>query len=147
MKHPRDIQRLTAAAAMTVLLALRPASANAEQHIVCPASASPLDGAEPILGPLEAPWGELHEAESVRRKDGAYVIRYDLTGGEAPRSEKWLICRYRDDSHRAVKLPVTTTACTVTTRLDGAVDSLTKRPYYRVLDIRCRSAGAAGRAR
>ncbi len=138
MKHPGDMKRLTAAATITVLLALRPASAKAEQHIVCPASASQLDGAEPIFGPLDAPWGELHEAESIRRKDGAYVIRYDLTGGEAPRLEKWLMCRYRDDSHRAVKLPVTTKTCRVTTRQDGAVDPATKRPYYRVLDITCR---------
>ncbi len=138
MKHSSDINRFTAAAAIAVLLALRPSSANAEQHVACPASASLLDGAEPVLGPLDAPWGELHEAESIRRKDGAYVNRYDLTGGVAPRSEKWLICRYRDDSHRAIKLPVTTKACTVTTRQDGAVDPATKRPYYRVLDISCR---------
>jgi hypothetical protein len=138
MNHPSDIKRFTAAATAIVVLTVRPASATAEQHVVCPASASRLDSAEPVLGPLDAPWGELHEAESVRRKDGAYVIRYDLTGGEAPRSEKWLICHYRDDSHRAVKLPVATTTCRVTTRQDGAVDPATKRPYYRVLDITCR---------
>jgi hypothetical protein len=137
MKHSSNIKRFTSAAAAIVVLALRPASANAEQHIVCPASASQLTGAEPVFGPLDAPWGELHEAESSRRKDGAYVIRYDLTGGDAPQLEKWLICRYRDDSHRAVRLPVTTKTCRVTSRQDGAVDPATKRPYYRVLDITC----------
>jgi len=138
MNHSSDIKRSAAIVMAVALLASRPAMATAEQRIVCPASAARLDGAEPILGPLDAPWGELHEAESIKRKDGVYIVRYDLTGGAAPQSEKWLICRYRDGSHRAIKLVATTTECRVTARQDETVDPLTKRPYYRVLNIACR---------
>lgn len=119
-------------------LAVLPGTVKADQHVVCPSSATQLTSAEPTLGGLRTPSGELHEAESTRTKDGGYALRYDLTGGDAPELEKWLICRYRDQSNKAIKLPTTTKECIVTTKAAGGFNSATRRPYYQVLDILCR---------
>ena len=119
-------------------LAALPGTVNADRHVACPSSAAQLASAEPILGEPRTPWGELHEAESVRTKDGGYALRYDLTGGDAPQLEKCLICRYRDQSSKAIKLPTTTKECTVTTKPAGGFNAAARRPYYEVVDIFCR---------
>lgn len=137
--RPNDLKRtVVAALALTAFGALRPGIARADQHIVCPALTVQFDTAAPILGPVQGPepWGELH-GESVKKKDGTFVNRYDLTGGVAPQLEKWLICYYQDGSHQAIKLPTATKECGVHSKRDG-IDPATKKPRYRVLDITCK---------
>jgi hypothetical protein len=137
MMHPNDIKLAMAVAAVTVFGALRPGIARADQHIVCPVLAVQLEAAAPILGPINGPepWGELH-SEVVKKKGGALVNKYNLTGGVAPQLEKWMICYYRDGSHKAVKLPTKTKECGVTNKREGA-DPVTKETIYRVFDISC----------
>lgn len=98
-----------------VLAALSCAPVSADQRIACPPSTAPLESAAPVLGPPQDPPGELREVETVRRKDGTYVAHYDLSGGVAGQLEKRLICRYRDQSTKAVKLPMATKECRITT--------------------------------
>jgi hypothetical protein len=139
--HPNDLKRaVVAAMALTALGALRMGIAKAEQRIVCPVAAVQLDTAAPILGPVDGPepWGELH-GESLKKKDGTFVNRYDLVGGVggvAPQLEKWLICYYRDGSHQPIRLPTATKECCVRSKRDG-INPATKKPRYGVLDITC----------
>jgi hypothetical protein len=79
----------------------------------------------------------LKESESVKNKDGSYVIRYDLTGGVAPQLEKSLICYYRDDSYKAIPLPTSTRECRIRTKEDGLAEPGSNRHFYRVLDVTC----------
>lgn len=137
--HPNDVKRIVAAAlAVAACAALLPGIAKADRHIVCPVLAVQLDTAAPILGPVNGPvpWGELH-GESVKKKDGTFLNRYDLTGGIAPQLEKWLICYYQDGSYQPVKLPTATKECRITSTRNGT-DPATKMPFYRVSDITCK---------
>lgn len=135
MTHSIDNIRLVATALGATCFCSFPSAAKADQRIVCPSSAARLTGAAPILGRLQEPWGELREAESTKNKDGSYVIRYDLTGGDTSQLEKWLICYYRDDSYKAIPLPTLTRECRIKTREDGPANPATNR---RVLDVNCR---------
>lgn len=134
--RPNDIKFAFAILSTTAFGAL-PGLAVADQHIMCPVSTVQLEAAAPILGPVNGPepWGELH-GESVKKKDGTFVNRYDLTGGVAPQLEKWLICHYQDGGHRAIKLPNQTKECSVRTKQNGT-DPATRQSRYRVLDIAC----------
>lgn len=123
----------------TVILSAQANAAQSGQRIVCPVSTAKLSAAAPVLGPPREPWGELHGSEATKTSGGGYITRYALgDGGVADEIEKWLVCYYRDQSYKVVKLPVTTKACTITTRPDGSVNPETKRPYFRILDITCR---------
>lgn len=136
--HPNDLKRLAVAALSAVaLVALQPGIAKAEQHVACPVLAVQLDTAAPILGPVNGPypWAELH-SETKTEKDGTFIREYDLTGGVATQSEKWMICYYVDATHQAVKLPTATKKCSIAFQPDGTVPS-TRKPKYRV-DIICR---------
>jgi hypothetical protein len=139
MMNANGLKRIVAGAlALTSCGAAHPALAKADQNIVCPVQKVQLDTVAPILGPVQGPepWGELH-GESVKKKDGTFVNRYDLTGGVAPQLEKWLICYYQDGSYKPVKLSKATKECGVHSKRDG-VDPATKKPLYRVVDIICR---------
>ena len=138
MIHPIATIRLAATALGAACFWLTPSVVKADQRIVCPSSAKPLTSAAPILGPLQQPWGELQEAESTKSKDGSYVIRYDLTGGDAPQLEKWLICRYQDASYKAIQLSAATRECRIRTKEDGPANPTINRHHYRVLDVSCR---------
>jgi len=122
--------------ALAAFLVTLPASA-AGQQVRCPPSATALQGAAPILGPVtgSVPWGELHST-TVKEKDGAFINKYDLTGGDAPQLEKWMICYYRDGTHKAVKLPIGTRYCRVTARR-ATGDPATREPIYGVSKITC----------
>lgn len=135
--HPNDLKRLAIATlAATALIALRPGVARADQRIACPVLATQLDTAEPIIGPVNgpAPWGELHSDDKTL-KDGTFVQEYYLSGGVTTQLEKWIICKYADDTYKALKLPTETKKCSVAFKSTGA-DPATKKPRYRV-DITC----------
>jgi hypothetical protein len=137
MMRTIDTARLARAAMVAMCVYLPCAAAHSDRQIDCPSSTAMLSSAAPILGRLDEPWGELHEVESTRQKDRSYVVRYDLTGGEAAQIEKWLVCRYRDGSQKAIPLPVSTRECRIRTKEDGPASPATGGRFYRVEGIVC----------
>ena len=115
------------------------ATVKREQHIACPQAAASLVAAAPIIGPVDGPepWSELHGELALTDEDGSLINRYDMSQGDSPTLEKWMICHYRDGTYKAVKLPIATRECGVTTKLFRA-DAANKMPTNRVVRISCK---------
>lgn len=78
-----------------------------------------LESAGAMLGPLKDE-GTLKGA--VTQKGGTMEHKYSLSGGVADQLDKWMACLYQGDVYQAVKLPASTTECTVAYERNSAMN-------------------------
>lgn len=118
-------------------LTLCEGSVLAQSTFECPKARAQLRSAEPIIGQLEEPRGELHESDLTAKKGGLYELRFNLARTTDTQLEKWLVCHYQDDSEQVVKLLPTTKECIIVSKNQG-VDPQTKATHYRILSVTCK---------